>query len=487
MGLHSENTTTNGSISSGLIWSFGERILAQLVSTIVGIILARILAPEDYGIISIVMIFINLCDVFVASGFGAAVVQKKDAELVDFNTSFILGFLLSIALYIVLFISAPHIALFYEMESLCPVIRVLGLRIILTSLNTIQQAHIRRQMNFRKFFFSTSIGTVVSCVIGIVLAYNGFGVWSLVVQYLANTGMSSLALCFICGWNPKIEFSWERAKEILSTAWKLLCAQLISTLGTDIRNLIVGKAMGATQLAYYDQGKKYPSLLINNVNTAINKVMLPAFSRNQDDISVVKHMLRRSIRIGIYFIAPIMIGLAVVAENFVSVILTDKWLPVVSLIQIFCLSYLTRPLEETCRQAVIAIGKSELALKVISLINIVSLVATIVVVALSNDILYIALVALAGTMISLCGFMITSKQSLGYLFSEQLQDISPPLIASMVMGVLVYIIDFIPLSSAITLVLQVACGVITYLVLSILLKLEGFSYISTIWKRITKK
>lgn len=475
-------------VVSGLMWTFGERILAQLVSTVVGIVLARILMPEDYGVISIVMIFISICNVFVTSGFGAAIVQKKEASELDFNTAFFLSLAFSIILYAVLFVFAPFIADFYEAPLVSPVIRVLGLRLILASLNSIQQASIRRQMKFKRFFLATIFGTVSSCVVGIALAYAGFGAWALVAQYLSNTAMSSIIMCFVCGWNPKFQFSRENAKSIFSVSWKLLCAQLISTLSVDIRSLFVGKAIGTTELAYYDQGLKYPSLLINNLNSAINTVMLPAYSKNQDNLFLVKNMLRKSIRVGVYLVAPIMIGLFAVAENFVLVLLTEKWRPIIPLLQIFCFAYLTRPLEASCHQAVIAIGRSDLALKIMIAINVVSISATFAVAILIKKIVFVALVTLLGTLVSLFGFMISVRTVLNYKYLEQIQDITPPILIALIMGTAVYALNFISISTSVLLVIQVMLGMIIYLVLSLAFKLEGFTYIkSFVLKRIKTK
>ena len=171
-------------VIGSLGWSFAERILAQLVSTVVGIVLARVLSPDDYGIVSVVMIFITVCNVFVTSGFGTAIVQKKEVDKRDFDTAFILSFAMSIVLYGGLFFGAPAIAAFYNMPQLIPVIRVLGVRIVLTSLNNIQQAHIQREMRFKSYFYATIIGTVLSCGVGIAMAFSGYGVWALVAQYL---------------------------------------------------------------------------------------------------------------------------------------------------------------------------------------------------------------------------------------------------------------------------------------------------------------
>lgn len=204
------------SIIGGLFWTFGERITAQLVTTIVTIILARLLEPEHYGIISIVTVFISFCNIFVSSGFGSAVVQKKDITELDFNTAFIISFTVSLVMYIVIYICAPYIAKFYQMSVLIPVIRVMGIRLIIASLNTIQHAYIQRKMQFKKFFFATLFGTIVSAFLGVILAYKNFGVWALVVQYLTNTIIDTIVLLFVCEWRPKIQFNFENAKKLFS-------------------------------------------------------------------------------------------------------------------------------------------------------------------------------------------------------------------------------------------------------------------------------
>ena len=255
------------SIFGGLFWTFGERIIAQLVSLVVTIILARLLDPEHYGIISIVTVFITFCNIFVSSGFGSAVVQKKNADDDDFNTAFMIGFIISLILYAVIFTFSPFIGNFYNMPLLSPVMRIMGLRLILASFNTIQHAYIQKNMQFKKFFFATLIGTVISAVVGIIFAVLGFGVWALVAQYLTNTIIDSIVLLLIGQWKPKFVLKKSRAKKLFSFGWKVLVTEVVYTLEGDIRSLIVGKVFGSADLAYYDQGKKYPSLLVTNINS----------------------------------------------------------------------------------------------------------------------------------------------------------------------------------------------------------------------------
>ena len=239
-----ENQNGGKNISLSIFWSFLERIAAQAVSVIVGIILARLLTPNEYGIIAVVMIFITLCDVFVTSGFGTALVQKKEVCESDYNTMFWLSLTFSILLYGVLFFSAPYIAKFYEEALLTPIMRVFGIRLILTSLNTIQIAKVQREMVFKKYFVCSFVGTLVSCVIGVVMAYNGYGVWSLVAQYLSNTVIATLFFSFVCGWIPRFQFSFQRVKEMWGFGSKVLGANLINTGVLEIQSFFVGKYFG---------------------------------------------------------------------------------------------------------------------------------------------------------------------------------------------------------------------------------------------------
>lgn len=469
-------------IMSGMIWAFAERIGAQLVSTIVGIVLARLLLPEAYGIVAIVTVLITFLNIFVTGGFNSALVQKKEADEKDFNTAFILSFSLSGILYALLYILAPIIAEFYAMPELSAVIRVMGLRLPLASINSIQQAFIQRAMMFSRFFWATLIGTIISGVVGIILAVNGFGVWSLVVQYLTNTTIDTIMLFFVCGWRPKFQFSKSKAKEIWGFSWKVLATQMVYTLEGDVRSIIVGKVFGPADLAYYDQGKKYPSLLVSNISTTIDKVMLPAYSKHQDEKKQLKEMIRKSVRLGIYLLMPVLIGFAVVAESFVSIILTDKWLFAVPYIQIFCLSYLTRPLESSLHQALLAIGKSNIVLICMIAINGTGLGLVFVSVFILKSVFSIALFSLLTTFISYTVFTLATRHYIGYGIREQLQDILPSAIITIAMGGTVYALNWLPFAPFLVLIIQIAVGALEYIVLSHICKLKPFEYIKGLLK-----
>ncbi len=477
-----KNAQKKEKIAGGLFWSFSERAAAQIVSAVVGIILARILDPKDYGVISIVLVFITFCDMFVTNGFGAALVQKKDATDLDFNTAFIISLLMSVLLYGILFVCAPYIAAFYNMPILTGIVKVLGLRVIITAINTIQHAGIRRSMQFKKFFFSTLIGTVVSCVVGIIMALFGYGVWALVAQYLTNTLIDTLVLSFVNEWKPKFEFSGTSAKGIFSFGGKILATNIVFTVTDEIRSLAVGKVFGPADLAYYDQGRKYPKLMIDNVNSAIQEVMLPTFSRVQDDIKELKRILRRSIGVEAYVLTPVLLGFFAISETFVSVILTDKWAEAIPYIQIFSLLYLTYPISSSCHQALLGIGRSGLVFWILLIQNVIRLVLVLIAIFYIKSVKAVALVALFTSFISLIGFGIATHNLINYKYREQAKDVLPSLVISSVMCIAVYLMQALRISGVLLLAVQILTGAVIYIILSVLFKLEPYIYLKNLLK-----
>ena len=474
-------------VKGGLIWSFGERITAQLVSTIVTIVLARLLDPAHYGIISIVTVFITFCNVFVTSGMGSALVQKKEVDEQDYNTAFLISLMIAVVLYTVLFFAAPYVALFYEMAELKWVLRVMALRLPLASINSIQQAHVQRAMQFKRFFIATLFGTVLSGFVGIALALNGFGVWALVAQYLTNTTVDTIVLLFVEKWIPKLQFSMQKAKSIYSFGWKVLATNLVYTAEEDIRSLIVGKVFGSADLAFYDQGKKYPSILVNNLNSAINKVMLPAYSRTQDDLEKLKIMLRKSIAVGAFILGPVLIGFAAVSDSFIEVVLTSKWLFSSPYIKIFCLIYLTRPLETACHQALLAIGRSDIVLRIMIAVNVIALATVFVATFGFHSVFLIAVGSLISSFVSLGSFMFFANKLIGYGLKEQIDDLFPALISSIIMGVVVYAIGFIGLDGVLLLFVQVLTGGLIYVFFAKAFRLSAYEYLISTLKKSIKK
>lgn len=257
-------------VISNFIWRFAERCGAQLVSFVVSIVLARILAPEDYGTIALVTVFTAILQVFVDSGLGTALIQKKDADDLDFSSVFYFNVFVCLVLYAGMFVAAPYIAIFYKDTSLTPVIRILSLTIVISGVKGIQQAYVSRNMLFRRFFFSTIGGTIFSAFLGIGMAYAGAGVWALVTQQLSNTMIDTLILWITVKWRPKKAFSWIRLKTLLTFGWKLLVSSLLDTVYNNLRNLVIGKLYSSADLAFYNQGDKFPKVIVININTSID-------------------------------------------------------------------------------------------------------------------------------------------------------------------------------------------------------------------------
>lgn len=285
--MSSTNVITN------FFWRFLERCGAQGVTFIVSIVLARLLDPTVYGTVALVTIFTTIMQVFVDSGMGNALIQKKDADDLDFSSVFYFNMAMCSVLYLIMFFAAPFIASFYRMPELTAIVRVLSFVVVISGVKNVQQAYVSRHLMFKRFFFSTLGGTIGAAVIGIAMAYLGFGVWALVAQMLFNAAVDTTILWITVKWRPKKMFSFQRLKSLFSYGWKLLASSLIDTVYNDLRQLIIGKKYSSGDLAYYNQGKKFPQLIVTNINTSIDSVLLPTMSKAQDDMAAVRSMTDR--------------------------------------------------------------------------------------------------------------------------------------------------------------------------------------------------
>ena len=468
----------NKSVFSNFIWRFAERCGAQLVTFIVSIVLARILMPDDYGTVALVTVFTTIMQVFVDSGLSTALIQKKDADDLDFSSVFYFNFVVCIILYLIMFFAAPVIASFYNIPELTPIVRVISLTIVISGVKGVQQSYVSRNMLFKRFFYATLGGTIFSAFLGIAMAYAGFGVWAIVAQQLSNTAIDTLILWITVKWRPKLMFSWERLKGLLGFGWKLLCSALLDTGYNNLRNLLIGKIYSSSDLAFYNQGDKFPKLIVSNINTSIDSVLLPAMSNEQDSRDRVKSMTRRSIMVSCYIMAPLMIGLACCASNIVTVVLTEKWVPCVFFLQIFCITYMFYPIHTANLSAINALGRSDLFLKLEIWKKVVGLV-------LLFSTIFISVKAMAYSLLisTLTSMIINSwpnKKLLNYSFLEQIKDILPSIILAIGMGAVVYLIGYLPLPTLPLLLTQVICGGVIYLFGSSLLKLEPYVYVKEI-------
>lgn len=464
-----------GNVISNFIWRFAERCGAQLVTFIVSIVLARILAPEDYGTIALVTVFTTILQVFVDSGLGTALIQKKNADDLDFSSVFYFNFVVCLVLYAAMFMAAPVIAKFYGDVTLTPIIRVISLTIVISGVKGIQQAYVSKNMLFKRFFFSTIGGTIFSAFIGIGLAKAGYGVWALVAQQLSNATVDTVILWITVRWRPRKNFSWERLKGLLSFGWKLLVSSLLDTCYNNLRNLIIGKMYSPSDLAFYNQGDKFPKLIVTNINTSIDSVLLPTMSSAQDDRERVKNMTRRAIKTSTYVMSPLMMGLAFCATPIVKLVLTDKWLPCVPFLRIFCITYMFWPVHTANLNAINAMGRSDWFLRL-------EIIKKIMGMAILLSTMWFGVMAMAYSLLlsSVLSQIINSwpnRKLLGYGYLEQVRDFAPGILLAVAMGICVYLIGYISLPTIVTLGIQILAGATFYIGISAILKLEEFEYL----------
>lgn len=477
--MSSTNVITN------FFWRFLERCGAQGVTFIVSIVLARLLDPTVYGTVALVTIFTTIMQVFVDSGMGNALIQKKDADDLDFSSVFYFNMAMCSVLYLIMFFAAPLIASFYRMPELTAIVRVLSFVVVISGVKNVQQAYVSRHLMFKRFFFSTLGGTIGAAVIGIAMAYLGFGVWALVVQMLFNAAVDTTILWITVKWRPKKMFSFQRLKSLFSYGWKLLASSLIDTVYNDLRQLIIGKKYSSGDLAYYNQGKKFPQLIVTNINTSIDSVLLPTMSKAQDDMAAVRSMTRRAIKTSTFLMMPAMIGLAVCAEPLVQLILTEKWLPCVLFLRIFCITYAFYPIHTANLNAIKAMGRSDLFLKLEIIKKTVGIIAILITMWISVQAM--AYSFLVTTILNQIINSWPNKKLLNYSYLEQVKDMMPQILLSLGMGAAIYAVSFLHLSASLTLLIQIPLGVLVYWSGSKIFHVESYTYIIEMVKNFKKR
>lgn len=468
-------------IVSSLIWKFLERGGTQGIQFILQLFLARLLTPKDYGTVALITVFIAVSTVFIQSGFNTALIQKKDIDEEDISSVFYVSLFIAAIMYIILYFVAPIIANFYKILELTSIVRVMGLVLFLNSFNSIQNAIVSRNMEFKRLFYSSLGATIISGILGIVLAYKGFGVWALVYQQLMNQFSICIILWFTVKWRPKLLFSIKKVKKLFSFGGKLLCSSLIDTIYRELVNLIVGKVYSPAMLGYYNRGDQFPKVIVSNFNGSIQSVIFPALASVQHDKARVKEIMRRAIMMSSYIVFPAMIGLIVISESMVRLVLTERWILCVPYLRVFCLSYALWPIHTANLQAINAIGRSDIFLKLEIVKKFIG-VGTIIITSRYSP--YI--MALGTVFSSIISSFINSypnKKLLGYSYLEQIKDIIPSLFISVIMGGIIYLVKLLKYNDLLTILFQILLGGIIYVVLSYISKNESFIYLFNILKK----
>ena len=462
------------SIASGISWKLIERFSVQVIRFVLQIVLARILDPEHYGSLTLMVIFITLANVFIQKGFSAALIQDKHVTEEDYSTVFWVSLGIAGIAYGVIWAAAPAISQFYRQPELTEPLRVLALMLLPGALNSLQQSKASREMNFRKMFLSNVGGVLAAGSVSIAMACMGFGLWALVVQSVVSTTVSCLLLHMASGWKIRRVCNWKRVGKLLSYGWKLLVSELLDTLYQDLYNLVLGLHFDNGILGFCNRGKQFPQFVTTASTSTVQSVMLPAMSRQQDDRKQLKALMRGSVSLSAYIVFPIMAGLAGVAEPLVELVLTEKWLPCVPYLQIWCMAMVFIPVQVGCLQGINAVGRSDVFLKLAVIKTTFSLAALLGAVILWDSPLAIAQVTLITTLISCVVNAFFCRRIMGYGLREQLADIAPSGVLTALMLLVVLPAGMLQLSAIKLLALQVAVGVTVYLTGSALLRPRPF-------------
>lgn len=473
------------SVFSNLIWRFMERCGAQLVSVVVSFVLGRMLDPAVYGLVAKVTIITSIMLVFVDSGMANSLIQKKDPDDLDFSSVFFFNVAFCLVLYVGLFFAAPLIAEYNGQPELTAIVRVLGLTVVVAGVKNVQQAYVSKTMQFKRFFFATLGGTAVSAAVGIAMAYKGFGVWALVAQQLSNVTINTCVLWLTVGWRPKAMFSLERLRALLGYGWKFLASGLLDTVYNKLREIFIAVFYTDTDLAFYNRGNALPNLIVENINSSIDSVLLPVLSAEQDHAEQVREMTRRAIKVSSYIIMPLMMGIAVCAEPFVRFFLTEKWLPCVPYLRIFCFTYSFYPLHTANLNAIKAMGRSDLFLILEIFKKAVGITALLLTMRLG--VYPMALSLLATSVLSQIINAWPNSRLLNYSYLRQLADLLPTILLAAAMGACVYPVSLLGLSDIVTLVIQVPLGVLVYVLGSKLLRIDSFEYLMSIVKKLVRR
>lgn len=474
-------------VVSSLMWKFAEKMASDVVNLVLGVVLARLLSPSDYGVIGIVRVYISISMLLITGGFSTALIQKKEIDEDHLSSIFYIYMAITIILYVALFFAAPFIATFYGNEIYRPVLRVLGIAMFPGVVNSIQNAVVDRQLEFKMYFKRTLITLVLGGITGLVMAYYGYGVWALVGMQLVNRFSTTIILWFYVRWHPKFVFSFSKSKELFVYGYKLLISNVITTIYNNMYTLVIGKVYDANTLGLYSKGNHYPSFIMNAVDGSIASVMLPTLSARQDDKKALKNAMRRAISSSSFLLIPMLIGLAIVAKPMIEILLGEKWLMCVPFLQLSCFAYIFWPMQTTNVRALQALGRSDLFLKLGLIKRGVGSTLLVASIFLFEKQYSIYAMLVANVLSQIIGCFIHAKPNkklLDYGIKEQIADILPALGLSVLMAACVFPLKYLTDNAFILLPLQTSVGVFIYLLVSKLFKLESMNYLIRTFKEL---
>ena len=459
-------------IISSLVYKFIERLSVKGLGLIISILLARILAPEEFGQIAIMNVFINLSQVIVEGGFTTALVQRKDVTEQDYSTVFFINLGLATVCYLSLQVAAPWISTYYAQNITKP-LQVYSITVFFGAFNALQLARMQKRMEFRKIMVCSLIATIISGIAGVAAAYCKFGLWALVLYNILNNVIICITAAFVEKWLPKFEFSLRRAKLLFSYGWKMFVSAVLCSLYGDIRSLVIGKKFSGNDLAYYNRGQQFPQVISHTLDSAIQSVMFPTMAAVQDEKHKLAAMLRNAQTMGSYIIMPVMFGLAAVSEPVVLLLLTEKWLPCVPYMQWLCIANAAVPVISSNLIAIKASGRSDIYMRLEMIRRVVMLVILLVSVFVFRSVEAIAISFCISNWLDALITMVPINRLLGYGIGKQCKNLWIIIVTSAIMFAVVKTMNVLTLPNPLLLLAQILAGVAVYVGMGFLFRLES--------------
>ena len=473
-------------IIKSLIYKSLERFSVKGLGFVISILLARMLSPEVFGQIALITVVINLSLSIIEGGLGTALVQNKDVDEGDYSTVFYICMAMSVLITAIVFAGAPLVASYYKSPELLLPLRVYIFSVFFSSYASILMARMQREMRFKQILYCSLTATCVSGLLALVLAFAGAGIWTLVVYYFSHTVVNCLAMFAAVRWIPRLTFSVARAKVLYGFGWKMLASSLLCSLYYDLRSLIIGKRFSTEALGYYDRGNQIPFVISSALDSSVQSVMFPVLAKAQDDKGALRGILRRSLTLSAFLIIPAMIGLSAIADTFIRLLLTDKWLPSVVFMEVLCIGHAASALTAPNLVAIKAMGRSDIYMKLEFVRRVLMLAVLAITVFAFDFVIAMAYSFALSAWIDAIVCAIPSGRLLGYGVREQFKAVAKIILASVLMGVSVWAVGLLTMPLLLKLVAQIATGVIVYIILCWLLKVDSFLYILDQMKQMKK-
>ena len=466
----------------GVLWSTLERFSVQGIQFVVMIVMARMLTPNDYGLVGMLAVFIAVSQSLVDSGFSQALIRKQDRTETDNSTVFYFNLVVGLVLYGILFVSAPFIANFYNEPQLIAITRVIGLSVLFNSLVVVQRALLTVKIDFKTQAKAALTAAICSGTVGIWMAYSGYGVWSIVAQQLMNLGVNVLLLWLLSHWRPKWIYSWKSFHELFGFGSKMLASGLIDTLYRNIYLIVIGKVFSASDLGYYTRAHQFTDFPSSNLTGIIQRVTYPVLCSIQDEDERLANVYRRFLRISAFIIFPLMMGLAAVAEPLILTLLKEQWLFAATLLSIICFSMMWYPIHAINLNLLQVKGRSDLFLKLEIYKKIIGVIILCITIPMG-------LVAMcAGSFFSSMIALVINTYYTGQLihvgYLRQMRDLMPIFLLSVSMGAVVYlVINILSIHPLAQLGIGIVTGILYYILFALLFKFTEFKELLQLLKR----